>query len=117
MKNGYREKGAHRSVVEVARPTDEERCPKVLSVASGKGGVGKTNVVANLGFAFTQMGKRILVLDADLGLANIDVLLGLVPHYTIEHLFDRSRTFSDILIKGPGGMWIMPASSGVLDLV
>jgi flagellar biosynthesis protein FlhG len=92
-------------------------CPRMFSVASGKGGVGKSNVVANLGFAFTKMGKRVLVLDADLGLANMDVLLGVTPRYTIEHLFNRTRTFSDILVQGPGGMSIMPASSGVLDLV
>jgi len=93
------------------------KCPRVISVTSGKGGVGKTNVVANLAFAFTQLGQRVLVLDADLGLANIDVLLGLTPHFTIEHLFNRKKSFSEILIKGPGGMWILPASSGVLDLV
>jgi len=93
-----------------------DRFPRVLSVTSGKGGVGKTNVVANLAFAFTRIGKRVLVLDADLGLANMDILLGLTPHYTIEHLF-KGRKISDILIKGPGGMSIMPASSGVLDLV
>jgi len=117
MKNDSLEKGTHRPGLDAASPTRGERCPKVLSVASGKGGVGKTNLVANLGFAFTQLGKRILILDADLGLANIDVLLGLIPRYTIEHLFDRTKTFADILIKGPGGMSIMPASSGVLDLV
>ncbi len=91
--------------------------PKVISVASGKGGVGKTNVVANLGLAFTQLGKEVLILDADLGLANIDVLLGLTSRFTIEHLLNRERRFSEILIKGPGGMSIIPASSGVLELV
>jgi flagellar biosynthesis protein FlhG len=91
--------------------------PRVISVTSGKGGVGKTNVVANLAFAFTQLGKKVLVIDADLGLANIDVLLGLAPRYTIEHLFRKEKNFCDILIEGPGGMSIMPASSGVLDLV
>ena len=117
MKNGSREKGVPRPVAEVTRRSHEERCPKVLSVASGKGGVGKTNLVANLGFAFTRLGKRVLILDADLGLANIDVLLGLTPRYTIEHLFDRSKTFAELLVEGPGGMSIMPASSGVTDLV
>ena len=117
MKNGSREKGVPRSVLSPPRPSGGDRCPKVLSVASGKGGVGKTNLVANLGYAFTQLGKRILILDADLGLANIDVLLGLTPRYTIEHLFDRTKTFAELLIKGPGGMSIMPASSGVMDLV
>jgi Mrp family chromosome partitioning ATPase len=91
--------------------------PRVISVTSGKGGVGKTNVVANLAFAFTQLGKKVLVLDADFGLSNIDVLLGLAPRYTIEHLFKKEKSFSDILVKGPGGMSIMPAGSGGVDLV
>lgn len=93
------------------------RWPRVIAVSSGKGGVGKTNVVANLAFAFTQMGKNVLVLDADLGLANINVLLGLNPRYTIEHLLKKEKGMFDILIKGPGGMYILPASSGVLELV
>ena len=91
--------------------------PKVISISSGKGGVGKTNVTANLGLAFTQLGKQVLVLDADLGLANIDVLLGITSRYSIEHLFSQEKRFSEILVKGPGGMSIMPASSGVLELV
>jgi flagellar biosynthesis protein FlhG len=91
--------------------------PKVISVSSGKGGVGKTNVTANLGLAFTQLGKQVLLLDADLGLANIDVLLGITSPYSIEHLFKREKKFSEILVKGPGGMSILPASSGVLELV
>ena len=91
--------------------------PRVIAVSSGKGGVGKTNVVANLAFAFTQMAKKVLVWDADLGLANIDILLGLTPRYTIEHLLNKKKSISDILIKGPGGMSILPASSGVLELV
>ena len=90
--------------------------PRVISVSSGKGGVGKTNVVANLALAFTQLSKKVLVLDADLGLANMDVLLGLNPQYTLEHLFDGEKCLSDILIKGPGGMLILPASSGVPEL-
>ncbi len=91
--------------------------PKVISVTSGKGGVGKTNVVANLGLAFTQIGKQVLILDADLGLANLDVLLGLTSRYTVEHLLKREKSFTDILIPGPGGMSIIPAGSGVLELV
>jgi flagellar biosynthesis protein FlhG len=94
-----------------------ERRPRVFSVTSGKGGVGKTNVVANLAYAFTRLGKRVLVLDADLGLSNIDVLLGLTPRFTIEHLFNRERALSEIVVAGPGGMSVLPASSGVLDLV
>ncbi len=93
------------------------RWPRVISVGSGKGGVGKTNVVANLAFAFTRLGKEVLILDADLGLANIDVLLGLTPQYTIQHLLNREKTVFEILTKGPGGMSVLPASSGVLELV
>jgi flagellar biosynthesis protein FlhG len=91
--------------------------PRVISVSSGKGGVGKTNVVANLALAFTQMGQRVLIFDSDLSLANIDVLLGLTPKYTIEHLLKRQKTIFEILVQGPGGMWIIPASSGVLDFL
>lgn len=90
--------------------------PRVISVGSGKGGVGKTNVVANLAFAFTILGKKVLVFDADLGLANIDVLLGLTPRYTIQHLLNRQKNVFEILTHGPGGMSILPASSGVLEL-
>jgi len=63
------------------------------------------------------MGLQVLVLDADLGLANIDVLLGLTSRYTVEHLLKREKSLPDILIQGPGGMSIMPAGSGVLELV
>ncbi|MBI3327976.1 MAG: MinD/ParA family protein [Nitrospinae bacterium] len=96
--------------VERARPT------RVLAVTSGKGGVGKTNVVANLAFALTTLGKKVLVVDADLGLANLDILLGLTPKYTIEHVFLGSKSLRDILIEGPGGMSILPGSSGVQRL-
>jgi len=109
----------HRSSLEFeGKPCKESvrRYPRVISVSSGKGGVGKTNVVANLGVALTQLGKRVFVLDAELGLANVDILLGLTPRYTIEHLFKRQKTLKEILIKGPGGMFIMPASSGTPEL-
>jgi flagellar biosynthesis protein FlhG len=91
--------------------------PLVLSIASGKGGVGKTNIVANLGLALARSGKRVLVLDADLGLANIDILLGLTPRFTLEHFLSGRKKLQDILIPGPEGMLILPASSGVPELV
>ncbi len=91
--------------------------PLVLSIASGKGGVGKTNIVANLGLALARSGKRVLVLDADLGLANIDIVLGLTPRYTLEHFLAGRKKLQDILIPGPEGMLILPASSGVPELV
>ena len=88
----------------------------VITVTSGKGGVGKTNVVANLAVALSRAGKEVLVLDADLGLGNIDVLLGLVPRYTLEHVLAGSHHLSDIVIPGPAGIQVLPASSGMPQL-
>jgi flagellar biosynthesis protein FlhG len=93
-----------------------DRPPQVIAVSSGKGGVGKTNIVANLAVALSKAGKRVLVLDADLGLGNLDVLLGLVPRYTIEHVLAGARRIEDILVEGPAGMRILPASSGIQAL-
>ncbi len=90
--------------------------PQVISISSGKGGVGKTNIVANLALALTRLGKRVLILDADLGLANIDILLGLTPRYTIEHLLTGQKRLQDILVPGPEGMVILPAGSGIPEL-
>jgi flagellar biosynthesis protein FlhG len=89
---------------------------RVLAVTSGKGGVGKTNVVANLALALTRLHKKVMVVDADLGLANLDILLGLTPKYTIEHLLQGSKNLRDVVVEGPGGMTILPASSGVQQL-
>ncbi len=89
---------------------------RVISVTSGKGGVGKTNVVANLALALRNMGKRVLILDADLGLANMDVLLGLNPHYTISHVLKGEKRLEEILITAPGGFKLLPAASGMQEL-
>ncbi len=90
--------------------------PRVICVTSGKGGVGKTNVAVNLAFWLSKHGKRVLLLDADLNLANIDVLLGLTPQYNLHDVFTGTKTLQDILIEGPGGMKILPASSGIMEM-
>lgn len=87
--------------------------PKILAVTSGKGGVGKTNVVANLSVSLSELGKKIVVLDADFGLANIDVLLGLTPRYHLGHVLFGNKTLSEIMVQGPKGIRIIPASSGL----
>ncbi len=92
------------------------RATRVISVTSGKGGVGKTNVVTNLAYLLSKAGKKVFVLDADIGLANIDVLLGLAPEYNLQHVFNGEKTIEDIIVEGPGGMKILPASSGVQEL-
>jgi flagellar biosynthesis protein FlhG len=89
---------------------------RVISVTSGKGGVGKTNVVANLAVALQQLGKQVLILDADLGLGNIDVLLGLNPPFTIQHVLTGDRRLHEVLVPGPAGITILPATSGVMEL-
>ena len=86
---------------------------KVISITSGKGGVGKTNIVANLGISFSRMGKKVLIFDADLGLGNLDILLGLAPKYNLSQVISGEKKFKDILIEAPGEMSILPASSGI----
>ena len=86
---------------------------KVVAVTSGKGGVGKTNVVANLSVSLSELGKKVVVLDADFGLANIDVLLGLTPRYHLGHVVFGEKTLAEIMIPGPEGIRIIPASSGL----
>ncbi len=90
--------------------------PPVIAVASGKGGVGKSTVVANLAVAMGRMGRKVLVLDADFSLANLDVLLGLAPRYTIQHFFTGECALSDLVVEGPAGIHVIPAASGVADL-
>ncbi|MHC1745218.1 MAG: MinD/ParA family protein [Syntrophobacteraceae bacterium] len=89
---------------------------RVITVSSGKGGVGKSNVVVNLAYAFDRIGKKVLILDADLGLANIDILLGLTPKENITHVLQGKRRLHEVLVNGPGSIRIMPASSGVQEL-
>jgi flagellar biosynthesis protein FlhG len=89
---------------------------RVIAITSGKGGVGKTSIVANLGYAFSKLGKKVLILDADLGLGNLDVLLGLAPRFNLSHVIMEEKSIEDILIEGPGEMKILPASSGIQEL-
>ena len=90
--------------------------PRVICVTSGKGGVGKTNIVTNLGFALSKAGKKVLVLDADLNLANVDILLGLTPRYNLHHVFMGEKSLQEVLVQGPAGLLILPASSGIMEL-
>lgn len=95
------------------RRMNRNRPVRVLAVASGKGGVGKTNVSVNLSVAFAQLGRRVMLLDADLGLANADVMLGLQPRANLSHVLDGTHTLEDVIIPGPSGISVVPAASGV----
>ena len=89
---------------------------RVLAVSSGKGGVGKTNIVANLAYAFAKMNKRVLVVDADLGLNNIDILLGLAPKFHIGHVLSGEKNVEEIIVDGPADIQLLPAGGGLQEL-
>ncbi len=89
---------------------------QAVGVTGGKGGVGKTNVVVNLAVAAAAIGKKVIVLDADFGLANVDVMLGLNPSWSLYNAIKGNITFSDILFPGPGGIKILPAASGIQSM-
>ena len=88
---------------------------KILAVTSGKGGVGKTFVSANLAAALAKRGHRVLVLDADLGLANLDVVLNLYPKITLHDVFTGKAKLEDAIIKAPGGFSVLLAGSGMVE--
>ena len=91
--------------------------PVVFSVTSGKGGVGKTNLSVNLATSLASKGKRVALVDADLGLANVDVILGLTPQKNLFHLFHEGANLKDILYPTPYGFSILPASSGMSEML
>ncbi|MBV1883803.1 MAG: MinD/ParA family protein [Pseudomonadales bacterium] len=90
---------------------------QVIAVTGGKGGVGKSNVSANLAVALADMGRRVVLLDADLGLANIDILLGISANRNLSDVLKGDCSLNDILVKGPSGIRIVPASSGTQKMV
>jgi len=89
---------------------------RVLAVTSGKGGVGKTTVSVNLAIAIARQAKRVIVLDADLGLANVEVLMGLNSFHNLQHVIDGEKPMRDILMKGPADILIVPGTSGLAKL-
>lgn len=89
---------------------------RVISVTSGKGGVGKTNVVANLAVLLQKAGHKVLVLDGDFGLANLNIVMGLEARHTIDDVVAGKKEFSDIVLTGPHDLKVVPASSGILKM-
>lgn len=90
---------------------------RIIAISSGKGGVGKTNVTVNLGLALAKLGKKVVLLDADLGLSNVDVVMGIVPKYNLFHLIQHQKTIEEIMVEGPLGIKVISGGSGMLDLV
>jgi flagellar biosynthesis protein FlhG len=88
----------------------------VISITSGKGGVGKTNITANLAYLLAAQKKKTLIMDADCGLANIDLILGLTPKYNLYHVLTGEKSLGEVIINGPGGLKILAASSGIQEM-
>ncbi|WP_349431687.1 MinD/ParA family protein [Methylomarinum sp. Ch1-1] len=86
---------------------------RVIAVTSGKGGVGKTNLSVNMGVALAKMGRRVALLDADMGLANVDILLGLSPKFNLSHVLKGEKTLNEIMLTAPGGLRVIPGASGI----
>ena len=89
---------------------------QVIAIASGKGGVGKTSVAANLSIAFAQQGRRVLAMDADLGLSNLDLCFGVSPGLSLLDLMDGSASIEEVLCEGPEGVSLLPGCSGDYEL-
>jgi flagellar biosynthesis protein FlhG len=89
---------------------------RVMAVTSGKGGVGKTNLSVNLGIALSEIGRRVVLLDADMGLANVDILLGMYPEFNLSHVLKGEKTLAQVMLEGPSGLKIIPAASGLQSM-
>ncbi|HEY0882238.1 MAG TPA: MinD/ParA family protein [Archangium sp.] len=89
---------------------------RVIGVTSGKGGVGKTNVAANLAVIAAKHGQRVLIIDGDMGLANVEIIYGLRPKHHLGHLLEGDVSMRDVLATGPGGVKVLPAGSGLQQL-
>jgi flagellar biosynthesis protein FlhG len=105
--------GSPRSERTAAPERSEPRSStRIIAVSSGKGGVGKTNIAINLALAYAQTGKKVIVMDADLGLANVNVVLGVIPRYNLYHLIRKQKTLAEILVDTSYGIQIIAGASG-----
>jgi len=89
---------------------------RIFSITSGKGGVGKTSIAVNLAYALEQYNKRTLIIDADLGLANVNILLGITTKWTLQHVVQQNKTISEVIATSPEGLQILPAGSGIEEM-
>lgn len=85
---------------------------RIIAVTSGKGGVGKTNIATNMGIAYAQMGKKVIVIDADLGLANVNVIMNIIPQYNLYHVIKKQKKMSEIILDTEYGIKLIVGASG-----
>ncbi len=104
---------ALRKLVDKSENTNSKSNVKIITVTSGKGGVGKSNFVVNLGISLQNKGKKVLIFDADLGMGNDDVLMGIYPKYNIFDIIFTEKKIEDIIVLGPNGVSLLPAGSGL----
>jgi len=97
------------------RASNSQDRGRVITISSGKGGVGKTNISVNLAISLAKKGLSVCVFDADTSLANVNILLNLSPQFTLEQVLDGSKKIEEILLEGPGGITIVPAASGIAE--
>lgn len=112
-----------RKLVEKNKKSDKEEYlnkenskPIIITVTSGKGGVGKSNFVINVAICLQKMNKRVLVFDADMGMGNDDLLLGFLPKYSVYDIMFKGKTIKDVVIEGPFGLKLLPGGSGIPKL-
>ena len=98
------------------RRMNQARPTRVIAITGGKGGVGKTTLSVNLAVSLAESGQGVMLFDADLGLANVDVLLGLHSHYNLSHVIKGERTLEEVILEGPAGIRIVPAASGTQQM-
>ncbi|MDR2481619.1 MAG: MinD/ParA family protein [Spirochaetaceae bacterium] len=103
---------AKTSAPEKGTPVLSKKTARIITVASGKGGVGKTNVSVNMALAYARMGKKVIVMDADLGLANVNVMLKMIPKFSLYHVIRKQKTMKEILLETEYGISIVPGASG-----
>jgi flagellar biosynthesis protein FlhG len=97
---------------EIVAAQSEQKKTRIIAVASGKGGVGKTNMSINMAIAYSRLGKKVLVLDADLGLANVNVVMGVIPKFNLYHVIRKQKQMKDIILDTPYGIQIVAGASG-----
>lgn len=114
-KSGDRKRGPSKRTV-MDRAPSERKVPHTLAVTSGKGGVGKTLLTVNLAIQYARQGFKVLIIDADMGLANIDVVLRLSPKHTIQDVLLGQMTLDEVAVTGPFGITVLPAASGLAEL-
>ncbi|MCR4691085.1 MAG: MinD/ParA family protein [Lachnospiraceae bacterium] len=105
-----------RNIIKMNQPAQQRPLARVITVTSGKGGVGKSNTAINLAIQFQKLGQRVIILDADFGLANIEIMFGTVPRYNLSDLIYQGKDITEIITWGPGNVGFISGGSGIAGM-